>query len=519
MNILFVDDEQPILDMVENYFSYKEHKVFLAHDGLEALEVLKNHKIDCCFTDLNMPKMNGVEFAQEAQDLDNSIPIIVLTGYPSLDATIGTLKSGVVDFLIKPVQLKQMEIAMQTVMRRREVYMENAMLKKELENKAQLEKLHIELKEKVKDLNTFNVIIESLESARSVGDIFRKASELAVKITGAQSSFVFVGGLDGQPPACISQSPDEDVEKLPGGTRIKDHIASWLADFDYERLPVNIFGKNGVQSLPGPIVGIAAAPISMNHKPFGVIAAASFEENWKISQRSMDYLFFAAEKTGLTVENFGLYENIYDNLFSTLYAFVETLEARDSYTRRHSFRVTRIAELLAEQMGVSSVEMEVLRVAGNLHDIGKIGIPDSVLLKPGKLTDEEFDMIKRHPDIGAGIVGFMGLWDTEKEIIRHHHEKWDGSGYPMKLKGEDIPFLSRILAVADVYDAVTTNRAYRKRLPEEVCRKIIKEGAGAHFDPAIVDAFFSLYDEGAIQDALLDEDGREEGALREEPSE
>jgi HD-GYP domain-containing protein (c-di-GMP phosphodiesterase class II) len=144
-------------------------------------------------------------------------------------------------------------------------------------------------------------------------------------------------------------------------------------------------------------------------------------------------------------------------------------------------------------MGCSDEELDLLSFSGNLHDIGKLGVPDSILLKPGPLTGTEFEAIKKHPIIGANIVGHLGLLTAEQKIILHHHERWDGKGYPNGLKGEDIPFLSRILSVADVYDAMASDRAYRKKLDDEVVFDTIKEGAGSQFDAEVVEAFLNIW--------------------------
>ena len=192
-------------------------------------------------------------------------------------------------------------------------------------------------------------------------------------------------------------------------------------------------------------------------------------------------------------------KNIYENLFSTLYAFVETIEARDPYTKQHSASVSRYAMAIARANGCSQEEIAKLNVSGNLHDIGKIGIPDDILLKPGRLTDNEFEIIKKHPIIGSNIIGHLGMWTDEQDIIRHHHERFDGKGYPDCLKGEKIPLLARILSVADVYDALTTDRSYRKKMSDDVAVKIIRESAGSQFDPKIVDIFLDLHTQGKIK--------------------
>jgi putative nucleotidyltransferase with HDIG domain len=151
--------------------------------------------------------------------------------------------------------------------------------------------------------------------------------------------------------------------------------------------------------------------------------------------------------------------------------------------------VTGIALVLGRELGCSSEDMDTLRFAGHLHDIGKIGIRDSILLKPGRLSAEEFEKIKEHPIIGADILNQLGLWDRERQIIRCHHERFDGTGYPDGLAAADIPFLARILAVADAYDAMASDRAYRRRMEEALILRNIQEGSGTQFDPQVVHAF------------------------------
>ena len=179
--------------------------------------------------------------------------------------------------------------------------------------------------------------------------------------------------------------------------------------------------------------------------------------------------------------------------------FVETIEARDPYTKQHSANVSAYAMSIAKAYGCSQDEIAKLNVSGNLHDIGKIGIPDTILLKPGRLTDEEYKIIKKHPVIGSNIIGHFGMWTDEQSIIRHHHERFDGKGYPDGLKGEEIPLLSRILSVADVYDALTTDRSYRRKMPDHVAVKIIRENAGSQFDPNVVNIFLKLHKRGSLK--------------------
>jgi HD-GYP domain-containing protein (c-di-GMP phosphodiesterase class II) len=152
-------------------------------------------------------------------------------------------------------------------------------------------------------------------------------------------------------------------------------------------------------------------------------------------------------------------------------------------------------------MGCSAEELNILNFAGPLHDIGKIGIRDDILLKPGRLSREEFEKIKEHPIIGANMLSQLGLWDQERRIIRCHHERFDGSGYPDGLRREEIPFLARILSLADAYDAMASDRAYRKRMEQGLILSNIEQGSGTQFDPRIVGVFQKAYREGKIAPA------------------
>ncbi len=226
------------------------------------------------------------------------------------------------------------------------------------------------------------------------------------------------------------------------------------------------------------------------------------------SEEAIFLLHILAERTGLTVENLMLYESVNINLMATLKALVRTLEAKDPYTGQHSQRVTRVAVGLARHAGCSPYDVEALNFAGHLHDIGKIGIRDQILMKPGRLTDVEYEIIKSHPVIGEEIVAHLGLLPMEKAIIRHHHERWDGGGYPDGLAGEDIPTLSRILAVADTFDAMTSNRPYRQAMDGEEALKEVVKNAGTQFDPAAVEAFKLWWSETG--GGRIEEEAREE---------
>lgn len=182
-----------------------------------------------------------------------------------------------------------------------------------------------------------------------------------------------------------------------------------------------------------------------------------------------------------------------------------TVEAKDTYTRGHSDRVSEISVLIGKKMNLSEADLKTLQIGGIFHDIGKIGVPDSILLKEAKLTDDEYSEIKNHPSIGAHILSTASIFRDIIPIVKHHHEKYDGNGYPGRLKGEEIPYLARITAIADSFDAMTSRRTYRDALPLETVIAEFERCKGTQFDPELTDAFLDIlknhFDEiKAIQD-------------------
>ncbi len=181
-----------------------------------------------------------------------------------------------------------------------------------------------------------------------------------------------------------------------------------------------------------------------------------------------------------------------DSYLNTVFALSNAVDARDPYTAGHSERVSKISMLLSRELKLTAENQEILEYAGLFHDIGKIGIPDHILNKNGKLTDEEYEVIKKHPDIGINILSNVDFLTEALPIIRHHHEMFSGNGYPCGLKGAEIPLGSRIIAIADTYDAMTTDRPYRQRFSHEVAVAEIQRNSGTQFDDKLVDIFIKI---------------------------
>jgi hypothetical protein len=236
---------------------------------------------------------------------------------------------------------------------------------------------------------------------------------------------------------------------------------------------------------------LIAVPLLSGTREIGVVTIY-LKESSEISSSLMAIISIVASVTAAAVENSQLVRRIEKNYFSTVEALAAAIEAKDPYTRGHSKRVTQFAIVLAERFGVSEVEIRTLQYGATLHDVGKIGISGKILNKPARLTDKEFAMIKKHPVIGERIIERVDFLQGARSIVRGHHERFDGTGYPDGLRDEEIPFMARIVAIVDFFDALTSDRPYRKAYSFEQTILIIRQGIGREFDPLVAKEFLEM---------------------------
>lgn len=186
------------------------------------------------------------------------------------------------------------------------------------------------------------------------------------------------------------------------------------------------------------------------------------------------------------------YEKLERAYLDSIQTLRYTVEAKDTYTRGHSDRVSEFSVLIGKHLNLPDTDIDTLRIGGLFHDIGKIGVPDSILQKDSKLTDDEYSQIKQHPNIGIHILSHANIFQNILPIVEHHHEKYDGTGYPKRLTGQDIPYLARITSIADSFDAMNSRRSYRDSLPINVIISEFKRCKGAQFDPELTDVFLDI---------------------------
>ena len=206
----------------------------------------------------------------------------------------------------------------------------------------------------------------------------------------------------------------------------------------------------------------------------------------------------------LTLSKNALLQDLKELFFTTVKSISSALDAKDTYTHGHSYRVTLYSLILSKELNLNEDLIEEIETAGLLHDIGKIGVPQDILCKTGKLTDEEYGIIKRHPEQGKRILSGIRQLRGIANWVNWHHERWDGRGYPEGLEEVQIPLPARILAIADTYDAMTSDRSYRKGLSHEIAYEEIKRCAGSQFDPELVEVFIRV--EGIFKEASINPD-------------
>jgi putative nucleotidyltransferase with HDIG domain len=238
-------------------------------------------------------------------------------------------------------------------------------------------------------------------------------------------------------------------------------------------------------------VTFVLVPLIAHDKPVGLLDIITDTPEGDITSRDLSLLTILAKQAGLAIENVKLYESIKKDQIAIIKALAATVDAKDHYTLGHSQKVSEYSAIIAEEMGLSDTDIEIIKYAALLHDIGKIALPDDIIKKPSRLSGQEFEIVQKHPIIGAKIIKELESLAPMVPIVLHHHERFDGRGYPDGLKGDDIPIGARIVHVTDAYDTMVSARAYRDMLPPELAISELRKNAGTQFDPKIVDIFIT----------------------------
>jgi putative nucleotidyltransferase with HDIG domain len=465
--VLIVDDDPGIRSTISALIEELGYTSETAADGLDAVGLLDKGPYLCVFTDIMMPNMSGLELIKRIKARDVSLPIIVITGYASLEIAIDAMKYGASDFISKPFKVKQIELMLNKMKREKSLLEENRRFSDTLHLHRLIDNLVGQLEDKNEEIISLQEISEKIIGLKGIRDLVSAIIDVSRQLLDEAEVRFFP-----------LNSKDNKLMDTASGREIQT---------DPDLLHGNLVRKNSTESRFTDRFE-TVVPLMIDGQVFGALHVISPAV---LGEEKEGKILYLLNRSAERMENVALYEGLYENMLSTLNSLAKTLDARDPHTAQHSTRVTTLSMSMASALELTDIERDTLYIAASLHDIGKVGIPDDILLKEGKLTDAEFDFIKKHPDIGADILKPLPPMSKETEIIRHHHERYDGKGYPSGLKGNEIPYLSRIITLADSFDAMTSDRPYRKGMSVEDAIREINRCKGRQFDPVLAEIFIS----------------------------
>ncbi len=463
--VLIVDDDPGIRETISQIIEELGYAPDTASDGLEALAMLDTGSYLCIFTDIMMPKMTGIELIKKIKARDVSLPIIVITGYASLEIAIDAMKCGASDFISKPFKVSQIQLVLGKMKREKLLLEENRRFSDALQLHRLIDTLVGQLEDKNKEINSLQDISEKIISLKGIRDLVGAIVDVSKQLL-----------------------ENVDVQFYPLNRKTQTLIDTGNGQgriISADLIEGKIIRRNNSLGVSNRNF-VTIFPLMIEGQVFGTL---DIHSDSVLGEEKEGKILYLLNRSAERMENVALYEGLYENMLSTLNSMAKILDARDPHTSQHSTRVTNFSLALANIIKLSDDEKDVLYIAASLHDIGKVGIPDSILLKKDKLSDEEFKIIKRHPDIGADILKPLPPMSRETDVIRYHHERYDGKGYPAGIGGEEIPLLSRIITLADSYDAMTSDRPYRKGLPIDKAIEEIIRCIGSQFDPELANMF------------------------------
>ena len=487
---LVVDDSPENQAVLARFMKHAGYGADLCRDGRDALQKISASPSGYAmvFTDINMPHMTGIELLQSIRSRGIDTPVVMVTGYPTITLAVDCIKQGATDFLTKPFTIAHFEHIIARIEKEQALEAENRQLAEVLREKQSIEDLNNQLEKKIEELSVMYSISEMARHTDDMEELFDRMVEMTSIITRSDEISVFL--LDRETDQLVPKrfsGPREDRSPIPLGAGIVgkavlEKRSVMLIPDKQRELPIPHRSRGTFLSLP----------MAIKDEVFGVVNISKGSHDEGFTDKELHLLQNMIAKSSLTLENHALYEGLYDNLMDTLRSLIGAVEAKDLYTRDHSKRVMDYSILTAREMGLPLADLETLRFAGFIHDIGKIGIQDEVLLKPGRLNDEEIAIIRTHPIIGENIIKPLKFLKKEQLIVRHHHERYDGKGYPDGLGGEEIPILARILAVVDTYDAITSTRPYRTAKGHAFGVEELERCSRTQFDPDAARAFLSV---------------------------
>ena len=467
--VLVVDDEKVIREILADFLTLEGFRVTTAADGIGALEHLDAGSFNMVISDLKMPNMGGLELLEQIQANHENVLTVIMTGFGTVETAIEAMKKGAYDYILKPFKVEEVVHIVHRGIEKQRLTSENIRLK---------------------EIISLHELSEELQATLSMNEVL--VSTLSAAIHNLSCDFAAIYLRDDANGDWRLASHSVHPDAPPG-------VAP--SDLDVDRVVTEMEGQRAIlvqapqaleffRSPPENISTFMAAPLVARQRTLGILTARSCTAGVHFIEGQRKLLNMLASRAAAAIDNAALFNNLQLTFRQTIQGLARAIEAMDKYTAGHSDRVTVYARVTAVALGETQSQVELITQAGMLHDIGKLGCHAN-LNKPGKLTDEEYEIFKLHPTFGREILEPITFLQPLIPGVHLHHERWDGQGYPLKLRGEEIPRIARILSIADAYDAMTSNRAYRRSMEHAVAVSELKRCAGSQFDPALVEAFLA----------------------------
>jgi putative nucleotidyltransferase with HDIG domain len=364
-----------------------------------------------------------------------------------------------------------------------------------------------EKNQRVRELTALNDLAYALGANIELESVLDAAMEQVVAVTAADSGSIMLLDPEDMTLRVATSHGMRGEDVLTMRTPLGEGVAGWVAKSREALILVGDTDPRFKECLKRDrIISAISAPLIYKDSVIGVLNVNRQESTDLFTRENLNMVKSFAGQMAIVIENARLYRELQNTILSTIEALAAAVDAKDSYTAGHSSEVTEYTVAIARKMRLPEEEVQVLRIAATLHDIGKIGIDGQILNKPGRLTEEEFDEMRRHPTIGADILASLDFVRDAVPLILFHHERFGGGGYPSGVAGETIPLGARIIAVADSFDAMTSNRPYRDGMPYAKAIAELNRCIGTQFDPDVVAAFLQVIEDKGLEESQASRD-------------
>jgi response regulator RpfG family c-di-GMP phosphodiesterase len=484
--ILVVDDERVIREILAEFLALEGFSVHTVEDGEKALTELRLRPYDLLITDLKMPRLSGLQLLEKVEQERLGVLTVLMTGFGTVETAIEAMKKGAYDYLLKPFKVEEVIHVVERALYRQRLQAENIRLREAL---------------------TIYKVSEAIALSHDIEHILDVVLRAALDEVKADVATLHLRDSSGEYEERVKVVSSEGAPRnglpSPAFAVLLEQFAQGVPILAHGGKASRFFTES---SPPDTLASFVAVPLQVRGQLVGVLDVFSFTPGKKFDEGHRKMLSVLASRAASAIDNARLYgelRNSNDSLTranlsleemfqQTVAGFAQALEESDMYTRGHSERVAVYTEILARGITLPDAEIRRMVQAGVMHDVGKIGVRYDMLNKPGKLTPEEVAVFRQHPAKGKRILEPVPCLHGLIDGCWCHHEWFDGGGYPRGLAGDNIPLVGRVVAIADAYDAMTSDRAYRRALPHEVAIGEIERCAGTQFDPELAEAFVRL---------------------------